>query len=131
MRPLIVDGDRIWITIPKKPYQCGNLVLALTDTDELVCHRIINVTDSAYWLCGDASNAYQTHRPESLFAVVAYVERSDQTLHFEGHIARFFDYFLGFLHTLSITKRESYFWLFIEATRRFCLQIRCLAWQKD
>ena len=79
MEPLIVDGDRV-SAVPCRVPELGDIVLARTQDQELVCHRILGRTGDDYVLAGDRTLRLDVHPPESLIGRVVAVHREKKTL---------------------------------------------------
>lgn len=100
MEPVLRHRDWAWIepldALPKR----GDIVLAQTDRDQLVCHRVLGHSDQGILAAGDRSSEVLEHSVDEIMGRLAAVERNGRPLPFRR---RAIDGLLARLHLLART----------------------------
>lgn len=126
MEPLIVDGDRISVIPCRCAPGLGDIVLARTHDQELVCHRIVGRSGPDYLLAGDRTLRLDIHPPESLIGRVVAVHRGPRTLTIPkaGPAARY----QAYLHLRTHAHRGRKLALLFHWPRRLLIEAQAWRW---
>ncbi len=126
MEPLIIDGDRVSVAPCQGSPGLGDIVLARTPDQELVCHRILGRSGDDYLLAGDRTLRLDTHPPETVIGRVIAVHRGAKTLTLPraGRIARF----QAYLHLKTHAYRGRSLALLFHWPRRLLIEAQAWRW---
>ncbi len=78
MEPLLRDCDWAWIEPAGTAPQRGDVVLALTDREQLVCHRVLARSSRGILAAGDRGTEVLEHATEDILGRLAAIERNGE-----------------------------------------------------
>jgi hypothetical protein len=108
MGPLIRDGDWVDVVGSPEPPPVGSLVLARTESNELVCHRNLGeLSAKNLLLAGDRSSAGEEHEIGSIFGSVSAVSRDGRTVRLGAPLLRWWGAALARLRRFGWSNRLS------------------------
>lgn len=98
MEPLLRDRDWAWIEVLGNSPKPGDVVLARTDRDQLVCHRVLAHSSAGVLAAGDRSSEVLEHSAEEILGRLVAIERNGDKRPFRR---RAIDGVLARLHLLA------------------------------
>lgn len=91
MTPFLDPGDTVFLDLPDRPIQKGDVILFARFSQRYVLHRVVKVfPDGSLELLGDAQIRSERVRPEDVRAIVTGARRGDKLLDENALRWRFF-----------------------------------------
>ena len=91
MCPFLHPGDTVYLDIPAKPPEVGDILLFRRPSGAYILHRVVGIEpDGRLWLLGDSQMVKEAIRPDWIKAVVTQARRKGELITPEDKVWRFY-----------------------------------------
>lgn len=91
MTPFLDPGDTVFLDLPSRPIEAGDVILFARQGRQYILHRVVNVLpDGTLELLGDAQQLIEQVRPDQTCAIVTSARHGEQHIDERSLRWRFF-----------------------------------------
>ena len=80
MTPFLHPGDTVFLNLPDRPYQIGDVVLFTRPNGSYVLHRIVKDNGSHYLMLGDSQTALELISADCVHAIVTSIRIGNRNM---------------------------------------------------